>query len=367
MLLKFVSCFSGIMDHLYQKLEDRINHLPLSYQGGDNNGIVFTKPCMRPLLKKSMEHAVEESGLSAGIFSPEMNLFRCFMRLLFQNASSEQEKRSISRFVHHHFFFFFDFHNLFMNYVHRIECLQTVRRVLSNQRNLRDVSFFVFRIRAEMMCVSLFHIQKKIEDVLNVWDIGVCREDIIGWYLDDDRMITSIAHTLLEDNDLYGTIGMKQLFPDLCFRKVLQRHFRMVGSRDSWKHITGDLYHHDSMPHPEHLMRMPPWDAVKEDSYATKASFPFHLSPDAILYRDGSVGMIPAIKKPDPVPRENSTPPPSPPMFLEKISFTGPTLLKKSVRCKSGAKKHQKCKKKKQQRHMARCYAYDVDSEKDGS
>ena len=166
------------MDRFYKKLEERINGLPLTVDGDwDENKICFTAPCIRPLLQKSMEHASEENDLSMGIFSPEMNLFRCFMRLVLQTASTDQERGFVQRFVLNHLLGY-NFSYIYYEYVLIVENIKKIRRACLNEHKLKDTSFLVFQVHTDMMTSSLVHIVKKIDETLNVWDIGLSLEYI---------------------------------------------------------------------------------------------------------------------------------------------------------------------------------------------
>lgn len=85
------------MDRLYITIRKGIDYLPST---GNMHNFSYTRSCFYPILEKAKEHATEEEGLCAGIFTSEMNLFRCFMRFLFRDAHTEEERDNVAIFVY---------------------------------------------------------------------------------------------------------------------------------------------------------------------------------------------------------------------------------------------------------------------------
>jgi len=191
---------------------ERIDLLSISnMENGGQKKISYT----RPLLEKAMEHATEEKELCAGIFTPKMNLFRCFMRLLFQNAHTDKEKACIMESVHYTFMFY-GITGLFLEYEAIVNGLKSIKSAILEKRCLRETMFITFRVTTDMMSVSLSYILKNIDSILNVWDIGI--RNLYFYHYGNrgnDDVTQSIAHTLLEGNDIYGLMGVVLLLINL--------------------------------------------------------------------------------------------------------------------------------------------------------
>jgi len=229
------------------------------------------------------------------------------MRLLFQNARTDKERGRVIESVHDTFLYY-GINGMFDEYEGIVNGLKSIRTAILEKRGLRDTTFVAFRVTTRMMSVSLSYIEENIDSILNVWDIGI-RQDYIRYryYYDTGRDVTpSVAHTLLEGNDVYGLMGMRQLLPDIDFGGILRGYVRSVCDDASWNHIVDDLYHHDAMPHPDHFITI---RRRPDDSYASIASFPFDFRSATVIEETILPKTIEPVKYNRP--------------FLEKFSSTG--------------------------------------------
>lgn len=231
------------------------------------------------ILKKSMDKASIETNVQNLIFTPQLNLIRCFLLLLKETVPNFQY--IFARIIYS---LGWEFEKYIKEYDSIIEYYKDIKKKIGMVHKLKPKLFCVFRIDVNMMESSLLHIEKKIDDILDIWDIDFKIPYYNIPYFNYD-CYEIIILSLLTDNDVYGMLAMEQLTSCNSINRLKINYKKSIMDIRSWEIITRDsdiiLYHHDLLPHPDHFIKISQ-DVSNKDSYLKKAAFPFEISTEDI-------------------------------------------------------------------------------------
>jgi hypothetical protein len=93
----------------------------------------------------------------------------------------------------------------------RINSLKNIQKALQEGATLlHETLFLVFRVTPTLMQPSLMYIEARIQEILNVWDLGIT-VDLIDRHVMDfpaNYIHPDLIHHLIEENDAYGLLGI---------------------------------------------------------------------------------------------------------------------------------------------------------------